>query len=123
MNALQLARAAYATAAPVRPQRSVEYDAFARVTERLTQASLDPAAFPRLVTALTENRRLWTILAADVADADNALPEALRARIFYLAEFTRIHTRQVLRRKADPKALVDINLAVMRGLRAGEDRG
>jgi flagellar protein FlaF len=47
----------------------------------------------------------------------------LRARIFYLAEFTRAHTRKVLRRTAGPDALVEINLAVMRGLRASEDRG
>lgn len=123
MNAFHLARTAYATAAPVRPPRSVEYDAFARVTERLTQAAGGRADFPTLVSALAENQRLWTILATDVADADNALPEILRARIFYLAEFTRAHTRKVLRRTAGPDALVEINLAVMRGLRASEDRG
>jgi flagellar protein FlaF len=122
VNAFHLARTAYATAAPVRPPRSVEYDAFARVTERLKQEAGDHASFPGLVSALAENQRLWTILATDVADADNALPESLRARIFYLAEFTRTHTRRVLRRMATPDALVEINLAVMRGLRASEDR-
>jgi flagellar protein FlaF len=122
VNAFHLARTAYATAAPVRPPRSVEYDAFARVTERLKQGAGDHASFPGLVSALAENQHLWTILAADVADADNALPESLRARIFYLAEFTRAHTRKVLRRMATPDALVEINLAVMRGLRASEDR-
>jgi flagellar protein FlaF len=110
-----MARSAYATSAPIRPPRTVEYDAFARVTERL---SSDLGGFAALVPALADNRRLWTLLAADVADSDNSLPGPLRARIFYLAEFTQAHTRKVLRGLATPAALVEINLAVMRGLRA-----
>lgn len=121
MNALQMARTAYATTAPIRSPRTVEYDAFARITERLRLASANARPFPALAAALAENGRLWTLLAADVADADNGLPETLRARIFFLADFTRLHTRKVLRGTATPDALVDINLAVMRGLRAGGD--
>jgi flagellar protein FlaF len=74
-------------------------------------------AFPDLVAALHDNRRLWTILAVEVADEANALPRDLRARIFYLAEFIAQHTPKVLTREAGAEALIEINTAIMRGLR------
>ena len=73
-----------------------------------------------LVTAIHENRRLWTILAGDVADDGNTLPEQLRAQIFYLAEFTGQHSAKVLSGKAGVEILIEINMAVMRGLRQQE---
>ena len=59
-------------------------------------------------------------MAVDVANKDNELPEALRAQIFYLAEFTQLHSRKVLRREATVAPLVEINSSVMRGLRMSE---
>jgi flagellar protein FlaF len=44
------------------------------------------------------------------------LPRALRAQIFYLAEFTRQHTSKVLRGDAEVTPLIDINTAIMQGL-------
>ncbi|MGG7645243.1 flagellar biosynthesis regulator FlaF [Rhodovulum sp. YNF3179] len=119
MNATDMARTAYGgPAAPVRSARSTEYEIFARVTRRLKDAA--DAAEPRLgpmAEALHQNRRLWAILAADLAGDDNALPEALRAQLVSLAEFTRQHTQRILRGEAQPDVLVEINTAVMRGLR------
>jgi flagellar protein FlaF len=113
-----LARTAYSAAgAPVRTPRSIEYEAFARVTRRLKQASEGSGDFADLVRALHENRRLWIMLALHVADAANELPSGLRARLFYLAEFTSETTSKVLRKEADATILVEINAAVMRGLR------
>jgi flagellar protein FlaF len=66
---------------------------------------------------LQENRRLWVTLAAAVADNDNALPTDLRARLFYLAEFTEAHSKKVLRGTAPVAPLIEVNTAVMRGLR------
>jgi len=124
VNALQMAKTAYATnKAPIRTPRGIEYEAFARTTHRLKAAAeRGRAGFPDLAQALHLNRRLWTLLAADVAEADNALPRELRARIFYLNEFTTQHSRKVLRGDETVEALVDINTAMMRGLRqkAGE---
>ena len=120
MNALDMARTAYATpGTPVRSTRSTEYDLFARITRRLREAAAGAgkATIP-LVQALHDNQRLWTTLAADVADDGNGLPRELRARLFYLAEFTREHTRKVLKGEASAGVLVDINTAVMRGLAA-----
>lgn len=119
MNALQMAKTAYAsTEASIRTPRSTEYDIFAQVTHRLKSASDKGAAgFPELAQALHTNRRLWTMLAADVAESDNGLSQDLRARIFYLAEFTAQHSRKVLHGSESVDALIDINMAVMRGLR------
>jgi len=114
-----MARTAYAnSAAPIRTNQSTEYDAFAKITRRMKDgAAKGKTGFPELTAAIHENRRLWTILAADVADKDNALPVQLRARILYLADFTLQHSSKVLAERASSDALVEINTAVMRGLR------
>lgn len=119
MNHVQQAQSAYAAAAgPARSPRSVEFDAFARVTRKMSEASRAGAkGFPPLASALHENRRLWTVLASSVADRDNALPNALRARILYLAEFTQTETTRILAGEAEAAALIDINTAIMQGLR------
>ncbi len=112
-----MARTAYTSpSASIRTERGTEHDAFARITHRLK--SHDPKSAPGLFTeALHENRQLWTLLAIDVADDGNRLPGHLRAQIFYLAEFTDVHTSRILAGNADAGALIDINTAVMRGLR------
>ena len=101
----------------------MEYEAFARVTRHLKRsADLGAAGFADLARALHENRRLWTMLALHVADPANGLPQDLRARLFYLAEFSNLMAGKVLRREAEAGVLVEINTAVMRGLRDGEAR-
>ncbi len=119
MNTAALARSAYSnTRFTIRTDRGTEYDVLARITQNLkTAADRGKSGFPALVAALHENRELWTILAGDVADQGNGLPKTLRAQIFYLAEFTHAHTRKILHGDADIDAIVDINTAVMRGLR------
>ncbi len=120
MNATHLARNAYAShAAPIRTDRGIELEAFSRITKRITPAHAK-RNYPDFVQALHENRRLWTLLAVDVADRNNRLPQALRARIFYLAEFTLLHTSKVLTGEASAQDLVDINQAIMIGLRQQE---
>ncbi len=112
-----LAQTAYrSAAAPVRTARGSELAAFETVTARLSQ-SADPAAPMALrADALHDNRRLWTTLATDLAGAENALPQGLRAQLFYLAEFSLLQSRAALRDPAALTALIDINRAVMRGL-------
>jgi len=119
MNAAQLARSAYASAlAPIRTDRGTEYEVIARITHNISAAmALGKTGFASLASALHDNRKLWTILAADVAESDNGLPKQLRAQIFYLARFTEIHTRKILAGDATADPLVDINTSVMRGLR------
>jgi len=104
--------------APTRSLRSVEYDLLALVTQRLRAAWPNRASdFPALVRAVNDNTQLWSTLASDVALPGNTLPAALRARLFYLYEFTVHHSRAILDDKGSVEVLVDINMAVMRGLR------
>ena len=113
------ARAAYGRReGPVRTNRSHEYDLLARCTQQLAMAWTNrKTSFPSLAVALTENLQLWSALAADVAESGNGLPAPLRAQLFYLYEFTASHTRAVLDGRGSVEVLVDINTAVMRGLR------
>lgn len=97
--------------------RTIEYQVFAKVTGKLTRASQEGVNFPDLVEALHDNLRLWTVIAGDVVEDGNGLPDKLRAQLFYLYEFTRAHTRKAMRREADAAALIEINTSVMRGLR------
>lgn len=123
MNIAALAKSTYSDAqAPIKTERSTEYQVFAQITYRLSKAKdVGFNGYKDLVSALHDNSRLWTILAADVAESDNGLPKSLRAQIFYLAEFTELHTRKILAREATPEALIDVNTAIMRGLRAAKE--
>lgn len=126
LSMLHHARQPYArTEAPVRSPRSVEYDALVLATQRLTAAWAGrQTGFADLAAAVDHNTRLWSTLAADVAGPGNGLSPALRAQLFYLFQFAEAHGRKVLSGSASVEALVDINTAVMRGLRgaSGEPR-
>ncbi|WP_176249054.1 MULTISPECIES: flagellar biosynthesis regulator FlaF [unclassified Sulfitobacter] len=114
---MNLAQRAYApTTAPTKSNRSMEYDVIAKITYRLKKA-IEVDELGPLLEALHENRKLWRTLAVNVADSGNLLPEELRARIFYLSEFTDHHTSQVIRKSASAVPLIEINTAILRGLR------
>ncbi|MBT8472564.1 MAG: flagellar biosynthesis regulator FlaF [Marinicaulis sp.] len=98
--------------------RATEYRALANVTRDLANA--DPSMLDyssKLATALHRNMKLWTVLATDVADNENLLAPQIRSKLFYLAEFVRLHTSKIHAREADPQILIDINKNLMRGLR------
>lgn len=118
MNSAALAQSAYgATQTPVRTDRSVEYQAFAKVTRAMSEKSTEAASFVDTIAAVHENRRLWHVLAADVSSDDNALPVDLRAGILSLSHFVARHSSAVLKGDADIEPLIDINTMIMRGLR------
>mgnify|MGYP000094285577 CR=1 FL=1 len=112
-----MAQRAYApTSAPTRSERSIEYDVIARITSRLKSA-IESGDRVQLIHALHENRELWRMFAIDVASSENLLPKDLRARIFYLAEFTDHHSSTVIRDKASAVPLLEVNTAILRGLK------
>lgn len=120
MNATQRAQSVYGAraAAPIRSPRDTEYAALGRISHRLRDAARNAKTnYPEFVSALHDNRRLWTTLAVDVAQPENGLPQDLRARIFWLAEFTEHETRRILRNQGDVGVLIEINAAVLHGLR------
>lgn len=120
MNAHSSAKHGYASnTTPTRTFRGTEYEAVARITHRLKAAdALGSKGFASLAKALHDNKELWTIFAIDVSDKNNSLPADLKARLFYLAEFTLQHTTKVLARSENVAPLVDINTAILRGLRS-----
>jgi len=120
MSVAAHAKTTYANhAQTLKTPRDIEYDLLARITGRI-QAQLPHArgrASAPLIAALHDNRRLWTAFAADLVSAGNAFPDDLRARLFFLAEFTAQHTEKVLSGSGTADVLAEINTAVMRGLR------
>lgn len=119
MNAFAQAQRAYApTQAPIKTARSAEYEVIARISHRMKRAmQLDD--FPALAEALHENNKLWTTLAVDVAHPDNQLPKDLKARILYLSEFTRQHAGKVMQKRENAMPLLEINAAILKGLKQG----
>lgn len=113
------ARSGYAASArPIRTQRGTEYALFAKVTHALKAVDeADKAAFPALARAVLENQRVWGTLTEDLMGEANALPVALRAQLISLAEFVRKHSLAVLGGRARLAPLIDINTAIMKGLR------
>lgn len=120
MNAHSLAQNAYArSASSTRTLRVSEYRTVARISHQLKSAAeAKPRDIGRLAAALNDNRRLWDALAIDVSHPDNQLPEALRAQIFYLAQFVNQYTPKALSGKAKVGPLLEINAAIMKGLGA-----
>lgn len=117
MNAFAKAQRAYApTQAPIKTARSTEYEVIARISHRMKRA-MEQDDFPALASALHENNQLWTTLLVDVASPENLLPEDLRAKIVYLAVFTREHTAKVMRKRETAIPLLEINAAILKGLK------
>lgn len=114
MNVIEQARKAYAPAHPaIQTPRAIEAQLLTSITARLLQKSAEHSHYVR---AVHDNRTMWTTLAIDVADDDNGLPATLRAQIFYLAEFTQVHSQKFLKGEADLAPLIEINTAIIRGL-------
>jgi flagellar protein FlaF len=123
VTVLDQAQAAYGTSVRVtRTPRDSEFEVLARITRRLRSAAEPDAAYSELASAIHDNRSLWSIFANDLLMPGNALPRELRERLLYLARFVDDHSSKVLRNSATVDALVEINTAVMRGLRPSETR-
>ena len=121
MQNTALSQNPYGVSDPViRSERSIEYQAFAKVTRTLAALDQDDAAgYPAVAEALHQNRLLWNILARDVLSDDNALPIELRANIFSISQFIIRHSKEVLAGSGDFSTLVDLNKTIMRGLGKG----
>lgn len=103
--------------APIKSSKDAEIEIILDTTRRLSRAyTTQSTDYARFALALQDNRKLWITLATDVATSGNLLSADLRAKIFYLAEFTQDYTRKVLSENLSPEPLLDVNLAILRGL-------
>lgn len=109
---------AYKTAATrAENPREMEYRLFGQVTRALMHAStVDPSDVATRIDALDWNRRLWSALATDCANPDNAMDKSLRAQIISISLFVSRHSSTIMRGEDDFEALIDINKMVMQGL-------
>jgi flagellar protein FlaF len=119
MTSHAYAHSGYASAVkPTRTGRGMEYALFAKITHRMTAVDeTNRSDFPALAQAVFDNQHLWSLLAADLMHDGNALPVPLRAQLIGIAEFVRKHSLRVLGGKASASPLIEINTAIMRGLR------
>ncbi len=102
--------------------RELEYRLFGQVTRALMHAaSVDRSDMATRIDALDWNRRLWTALATDCSDPDNALNAPMRAQIISISLFVGRHSSAVMRGDDDFEALIDINRSIMQGL-AGQQQ-
>ena len=100
----------------VKTERDTEYDAFSRITFALRNAAAgaDPH---ETILAVHKNNELWTILATDLMQPGNNLPDDLKAGLLSLAHFSIRHGHAVRNGSGDISALIDINISIMKGLR------
>ena len=110
-----------AAARRAEPPRELEYRLFAQVTRALMTASeADALDFAARIDALDWNRRLWSVLAREVSEPDNALPGPLKAQIISLSLWVSRHSSAVMRREEDFEALIDVNKMMMQGLQPAQ---
>jgi flagellar protein FlaF len=96
--------------------REIERRVFEQITSEL-EAADDPAtSFTARIAAMHRNRELWLTLTCDLADEDNALPAALRARIISLGIWVLGETQRLMRGAGSLADLIEINRSIMRGL-------
>ncbi|MDS9466068.1 flagellar biosynthesis regulator FlaF [Paracoccus sp. MBLB3053] len=103
----------------LRSARDIEYDMFSRITRMLRLAPRNCDCC-ETIAAVGKNNELWSLLATDLADPGNGLPDEIRAGLLALAFFSLRHGRTVLAGAATTDVLIDINMTVMKGLRGGE---
>ncbi|MEO1331680.1 MAG: flagellar biosynthesis regulator FlaF [Pseudomonadota bacterium] len=117
MNANAFAAAGYQKSAQsVGAPQTIELQAFQRVNAALRAAQKEAAGPADLAKAVHMNNRLWSVLAVDLADDGNQLPEPLRVQLLGLAVFSVRHGEQVLEGKEDVQSLINVNGSVMGGL-------
>ncbi len=104
------------TANVVRTARDAEYDAISRITRMLRQSDRSGRS-PEAVMAVHRNNELWTLLATDLANPGNALPDEVKAGLLSLAAFSLRHGSSVMAGNATTDALIEVNLSILRGLR------
>lgn len=99
--------------------RDVEHRLFGQVTRALIDAEgRGREDLAGLIDALDWNRRVWSAFATDCAMPGNQLPDSLRAQIVSLSLFVSRYSSDVMRAEAPMEPLIDINKAIMEGLRA-----
>ncbi|MEO1014256.1 MAG: flagellar biosynthesis regulator FlaF [Pseudomonadota bacterium] len=99
--------------------RDAEAKIFAQVIAGLNaaRASFDKGEVRPMAEAIFRNDQLWIALSVDLLADGNKLPPELRSQLLDLAVFSQRHGRKVLLKEGDVQELINVNMAVMRGLK------
>ena len=121
MTAAHFAQQAYKNSQrELASEKSIELQVFYQITSRMRAADIsETGGMSKLAEALTDNMKLWNILFTDLSLASNKVPSELKVQIMSLAKFTQSHTFEVLAGRAKHDVLIDINQAMINGMRAG----
>lgn len=97
--------------------KEIEFALFQQITDALERV-LDPdTRSPSLwADALSRNQQLWTIIATDLLQPENALPDDLKRSLLFLSEFVRQSTMKILGGAEGISDLIEVNRTVMAGL-------
>ncbi len=120
MHASEMAKRGYKnTQKSMGSATELELKIFTDITGRLAGADITkPGGISDLNQAVADNAKLWNIIFLDITNPDNALDDALKSSLVYLAEFTRQHTHKVLSGDAAHQILIEINNNIIAGKRA-----
>jgi flagellar biosynthesis activator protein FlaF len=97
--------------------RDAEYRLFAQVTAALLQADEQEQRGPALIDTLDWNRRVWSAVSADCSLPGNGLPATLRGQIVSLGLWVSRYSSDVASGAASLDALINVNRAIMDGLK------
>ena len=97
--------------------KEVEYALFLQITDALESVK-DPQtrSLSDWADAISRNQQLWTIIATDLLQPGNALPDDLKRSLLFLSEFVRQTCLKVFEGEERIADLIDVNRTVMAGL-------
>lgn len=97
--------------------RENEFEIILSITRELKRCdTIRTENYNAYISSIYSNRKLWTLLISDVANLDNMLPSDIKSRIFYLGEFVEHYSRKAISDNLCLIPLIEINLAILRGL-------
>lgn len=103
--------------------RTNEADLFRRSIADLREiAKSDEGLTPQKAEKLSRNLSLWDALCVDLVSLGNSLPDELKNSLIDLGNFVRQHTINLYSGRGDVDVLIDINVAILKGLEARSAR-
>lgn len=104
--------------------KEIEFALFRQITEAL-ESVVDPRtrSLSDWADAISRNQQLWTIIATDLLNPGNLLPDDLKRSLLFLSEFVRRSSLDILAGKESIPDLIEVNRTVMAGLVPRSDPG
>ena len=98
-------------------EKDIELALFRQITDALQRVSEAEDVQPTdWAEAIHRNQQLWTTIAIDLLHPGNALPDALKRSLLYLAEFVRQSSMKIMAGEGEIADLIEVNQSIMNGL-------